>query len=394
MKLSSYINAIQEPQTILMAKLSRALKAEGKDVVDLSLGEPDFATPQHICDAAKNALDSGFTKYPPVAGYPELREAICKKLKRDNNLDYTIDNIVVSTGAKQSLANVIHCLLDSGDEAIIPTPYWVSYATLVKMAGASAIFLPCGTADGFKLTAEKLKAAITSKTRLLIYSSPSNPAGSVYTKEEIEALAQVLKAYPDITVISDEIYEYINYGTGHFSMASIPHMKDRTVVVNGFAKGYAMTGWRLGYIAAPVEMAKACEKLQSQITSGANSMAQRAAIEALIGDQTPTQDMLEAYRTRRDYFIPELATIPHFKVVKPDGAFYAFVDISAYFGKEINGIKINDANDFAMLLLNNAYVTGVSGTSFGDPNCIRFSFATSIDRLEEAIVRLKKMFCN
>lgn len=393
MKLSSFINAIQEPQTILMAKLSRALKAEGKDVIDLSLGEPDFATPEHICNAAKKALDEGYTKYPPVAGYPELRSAICAKLKRDNNLDYYPEQIVVSTGAKQSLANVIHCLLDPGDEAIIPTPYWVSYATLVKMAGATAVFVPCGADDCFKLNAEKLKAAITPKTRLLIYSSPSNPAGSVYSKDEIEALAEVLKDFPDIVVISDEIYEYINYGTGHFSMASIPHMKDRTVVVNGFAKGYAMTGWRLGYIAAPLEMAKACEKLQSQITSGANSIAQRAAIEALIGDQSSTKEMLEAYRIRKDYFIPELASIPDFKVVKPEGAFYAFVDISAYFGKIINDKKLNDANDFAMLLLNDANVTGVSGISFGDPNCIRFSFATSKDRLEEAIKRLKKMFC-
>lgn len=394
MKLSAYINAIQEPQTILMAKLSRELKSQGIDVVDLSLGEPDFTTPQHIKDAAVVALQEGYTKYPPVAGYPELRAAICEKLKRDNDLIYTPDNIVVSTGAKQALANVIHCLLDEGDEAIIPTPYWVSYATLVKMAGATPKFVHCGTEDNFKLSAAKLKAAITDKTRLLIYSSPSNPAGSVYTKEELQSLYEVLVQYPDITIISDEIYEYINYGIGHYSIAQFPGMQDRTVIVNGFAKGYAMTGWRLGYIAAPVEMAKACEKLQSQITSGANSIAQRAAIAALLGDQQPTKDMTAAYIKRRDYFIPALAELPGFKVVKPDGAFYAFVDIADYFGKTVENTLINNADDFAMLLLHKAHVTGVSGTSFGDPNCIRFSFATSIDRLEEAISRLKKMFCN
>lgn len=394
MKISAYINAIQEPQTILMAKLSRALKAEGKDVVDLSLGEPDFTTPQHIKDAAITALSEGFTKYPPVAGYPELRAAICEKLKRDNQLQYSPENIVVSTGAKQALANVIHCLLEAGDEAIIPTPYWVSYATLVKMTGAIPVFVHCGTEDKFKLTAEKLKVAITPKTRLLIYSSPSNPAGAVYTKEELQALYEVLKAYPDIAIISDEIYEYINYGIGHNSIAQFPGMQERTIIVNGFAKGYAMTGWRLGYIAAPVDMAKACEKLQSQITSGANSIAQRAAIAALLGDQQPTNEMTAAYLKRRDYFIPALATIPDFKVIIPDGAFYAFVDISAYFGKTVEGQTIANADDFAMLLLHKAHVTGVSGASFGDPNCIRFSFATSIERLEEAIDRLKKMFCN
>lgn len=394
MKLSTYINAIQEPQTILMAKLSRALKAEGKDIVDLSLGEPDFTTPQHIKDAAINALNEGFTKYPPVAGYPELRAAICTKLKRDNNLDYEPENIVVSTGAKQSLANAIHCLLNPEDEAIIPTPYWVSYATLVQMTGAKPVFVHCGNEDKFKLNAHKLEAAITLKTKLLIYSSPSNPAGAVYTHEELDALYQVLKKYPEISVISDEIYEYINYGSGHYSIAQFPGMKERTIIINGFAKGYAMTGWRLGYIAAPLDMAKACEKLQSQITSGANSIAQRAAIEALLGDQQPTKEMTAAYTARRDYFIPALAEIPGFKVVKPDGAFYAFVEISSYFGKTIEGKLIENADDFAMLLLHQAHVTGVAGTSFGDPNCIRFSFATSIDRLEEAIKRLKKMFCN
>lgn len=393
MKLSNYINAIQEPQTILMAKLSRALKAEGKDVVDLSLGEPDFVTPAPIIEAAKKALDDGYTKYPPVAGYPELRAAVCEKLQRDNHLTYAPENIVVSTGAKQALANVIHCLLDPGDEAIIPTPYWVSYATLVKMTGATPVFVHCGIQDGFKMSPEKLKQAITPKTRMLIYSSPSNPAGSVYTQSELEALAEVLKAYPDITVISDEIYEYINYGIGHYSIAQVPDMKDRTVIVNGFAKGHAMTGWRLGYIAAPANVASACEKLQSQITSGANAIAQRAAITALLGSQQPTQDMLAAYAKRRDYFIPALEEIPNFKVAKPDGAFYAFVDISGYFGTTIAGQPINNADDFAMLLLHHAHVTGVSGISFGDPNCIRFSFATSKDRLEEAINRLKKMFC-
>ena len=392
MKLSNYIDAIREPQTILMAKLSRELKAQGKDVVDLSLGEPDFITPAHIIDAAKKAMDEGYTKYPPVAGYPELREAICEKLQRDNQLTYRPENIVVSTGAKQALANVIHCLIEAGDEVIIPTPYWVSYATLVKMAGGTPVFINCGIEAHFKLSAAQLRAAITPKTRMLIYSSPSNPAGAVYTREELQELYEVLKDYPEITVVSDEIYEYINYGTGHYSIAQFGEMKDRTVIVNGFAKGYAMTGWRLGYIAAPEPLAKACEKLQSQITSGANSIAQRAAITALLGDQQPTRDMCSAYKQRRDYFIPALAAIPGFKVANPDGAFYAFVDVTSCFGKTIAGQTIKDADDLAMALLHHAHVTGVSGTSFGEPNCIRFSFATSMDRLEEAIARLHKIF--
>lgn len=392
MKLSNYINAIREPQTILMAKLSRELKAQGRDVVDLSLGEPDFVTPSHIIEAARQAMDDGYTKYPPVAGYPELRAAICEKLQRDNQLHYKPENIVVSTGAKQSLANVIHCLIEPGDEVIIPTPYWVSYATLVQMAGGTPIFVNCGIEAHFKLSAVQLQQAITPRTRMLIYSSPSNPAGAVYSKEELQALYDILKSHPDITVVSDEIYEYINYGSGHYSIAQFGDMQERTVIVNGFAKGYAMTGWRLGYIAAPEPLAKACEKLQSQITSGANSIAQRAAITALLGDQQPTKDMCKAYKERRDYFIPALAAIPGFRVANPDGAFYAFVDVTHYFGKTIAGQSIQNADDLAMLLLHHAHVTGVSGASFGDPDCIRFSFATSMDRLQEAIARLRKIF--
>lgn len=391
MKLSNYINSIQEPQTILMAKLSRELKAQGKDVVDLSLGEPDFVTPSHILDAAKEAMDEGYTKYPPVAGYPELKAAICEKLQRDNQLSYRPENIVVSTGAKQSLANVIHCVVDPGDEVIIPTPYWVSYATLVRMTGGTPVFINCGIEAHFKLSAAKLRAAITPKTKMLIYSSPSNPAGAVYSREELNTLYEVLKDYPDIIVVSDEIYEYINYGSGHNSIAQFGDMQERTVIVNGFAKGYAMTGWRLGYIAAPEPLAKACEKLQSQITSGANSIAQRAAITALLGDQQPSRDMCNAYKERRDYFIPALAAIPGFRVTNPDGAFYAFVDVTSFFGTTIAGQSIQNADDLAMVLLHHAHVTGVSGASFGDPHCIRFSFATSMDRLQEAVNRLQKI---
>jgi len=391
MQLSNYINNINEPQTIYMAKLSRELKAQGFDIVDLSIGEPDFVTPSHIIDAAKTAMDDGFTKYPPVAGFLDLRQAICEKLQRDNHLVYTPEQIVVSTGAKQSLANVLQCILNEGDEAIIPTPYWVSYATLVSMCGAKATFVDCGLDTGYKLTPELLEQAITPKTKLLIYSSPNNPTGAVYSFEELVALKNVLVKYPQIIIVSDEIYEYINFVGKHESIAQFQELKDRVVVVNGFAKGYAMTGWRLGYIAANKVLAKACEKMQSQITSGANSIAQKAAIAALLGTSEPTQQMVAAYKERRDYFIPALQAIPGFKIAMPEGAFYAFVDIAYYIGKEIEGVKVNNASDFAMLLLHNAHVTGVAGNAFGVENCIRFSFATSLDRLKIAIDRIEKL---
>lgn len=388
-QLSDYIQRINEPLTIMMAKKSRALKATGVDVVDLSLGEPDFQTPQHIKDAAIKAIEEGYTKYPPVAGYPELRQAVCDKLLRDNNLYYTPEQIIVSNGAKQSLSNVIQSLISKDDEVIIPTPFWVTYASLVNLNEGKSVFVTCEVEDHFKLTAEKLAAAITPRTRMMIFSSPCNPSGVVYTKEELAGLVSVLEMYPNIIVVSDEIYEFINYNGKHESIAQFESMKDRVVVINGFSKGYAMTGWRLGYMAAPNYIARAAEKLQSSTTSGVNAMAQRAAITALNGDMQPTKDMVKAFTERKEYFINALAEIPGFKIVVPDGAFYAFPDISYYFGKTIKGITIKDANDFSLALLEKGHVTGVSGDAFGSPKCMRLSFAASMDRLEEAVRRIK-----
>lgn len=390
MQFSDLINRINEPQTILMAKNSRALKAEGIDVVDLSLGEPDFETPKHIIDAAIVAMQEGFTKYPPIAGFPTLRNAICEKLKRDNQLDYLPENIMVSTGAKQSLANVILSLINKGDEVIIPTPYWVTYSSLVEMNEGICKFINCSVEDHFKLSPERLEAAINTKTKLFIFSSPCNPSGAVYSYEELEALVKVFEKYPNIIIISDEIYEYINYIGKHQSIAQFQSIKDRVVLVNGLSKGYAMTGWRLGYIAANSEIIKACEKMQSQTTSGANSITQQAAIAALLGDMKPTQKMVEAFTERRAYFINALAQIKGFKIIQPEGAFYAFADISYYYGQELHGATINNSSDFALALLSKAHVTGVAGEAFGDPNCIRFSFAASMDRLTEAVNRIEQ----
>lgn len=390
--LSNYINSIKEPQTIHMAKMNRELKSQGIDITDLSLGEPDFNTPEYIQNAAIQALNDGFTKYPPVAGYPELRQAICHKLKRDNDLDYNPNQIVVSTGAKQSLANVIASLINPNDEVIIPTPYWVTYASLVKMYGGKCIFVPCPLEQNFKMTAEQLEAHITPKTKLIIYSSPCNPSGAVYNFEELEALKNVLIHHPNIYVLSDEIYEYINYTGNHVSMANFDEMKDRTIVVNGLSKGFAMTGWRIGYIAAIPEIASACEKYQSQITSGANSIAQRAAIMALSHKGEDITHMIQAFQKRKEYFIQALSEIPGFKVAQPEGAFYAFVDISSYYGQTLEGKIINNSEDFAMYLLEHVHVTGVPGSAFGDENCIRFSFATSMENLQIAIEKLKNTF--
>lgn len=389
MQLSSLLDRITEPQTILMAKLSRELKAKGIDLVDLSLGEPDFQTPQHIIDAAKKALDEGYTKYTPVSGYPELRKAIATKLKRDNQLDYAPEEIMVSTGAKQVLANAVLALIEEGQEAIIPMPYWVTYSALVSLAKGTTVFIPCSIEENFKLTPEKLEAAITDRTRLFIFSSPCNPTGAVYSKTELRALANVFVKYPEITIISDEIYEYINYTGEHQSIAQFPDIKNQVVIVNGLSKGFAMTGWRLGYMAAPVELIKACDKLQSQFTSGANSIAQRAAITALTEDLTPTFEMTKAFKKRKEYFITGLKNISGLKVDNPEGAFYAFPDISSFFGKTFEGNKINNADDMAMYLLNTAHVTGVSGSAFGDDDCIRFSFAASLDSLKEAVKRIE-----
>lgn len=389
MQLAQRLDRVTEPQTIKMAKLSRELKATGIDIIDLSLGEPDFRTPQYICDAATQAMADGYTKYTPVAGFLELREAICTKLKRDNNLDYKPENIVVSTGAKQSLINAVLCIINPGDEAIIPTPYWVTYADQVSLAEGIPVFVTCGIESDFKISPSALEAAITDKTRLFMFSSPCNPSGSVYAQAELAALAAVFEKHPNITIISDEIYEYINYNGKHESIAQFDSIKDRVVVINGFSKGYAMTGWRLGYIAANKVLAQACEKLQAQFTSGTNSIAQRAAITALLGDSAPTAEMVRAFTERKDYVIKHLARISGIKINMPAGAFYAFPDVSAFFGKADGEQVMHCAEDIAMYLLHKGHVTVVDGAAFGSPNNIRISFATSMDNLIEAIKRIQ-----
>ncbi|MEY4281205.1 MAG: hypothetical protein RLZ39_617, partial [Bacteroidota bacterium] len=388
MKFSNRLSRITEPQTIKMAKLTRALKAEGVNIVDLSLGEPDFATPQHIIAAATKAMEDGFTKYTPVAGIPDLRSAIVEKLKRDNALHYSPENILVSTGAKQSLANVILCLIDKGDEVIIPTPYWVTYSALVNLAEGTVKHVSCGIDTDFKITPAQLEAAITPATKMFIFSSPCNPTGSIYSKEELAALVQVFEKHPQVYIVSDEIYEYINYVGKHTSIASFPSVFDSVIVVNGFSKGYAMTGWRLGYIAAPAELVQACEKYQSQYTSGANAIAQKAGVAALLGDMAPTHSMVEAYKQRRDFVVAALRNMPNVKCAMPDGAFYAFPDISAFFGKSFNGNVIQNDEDLSMYLLHEGHLTTVNGSAFGEPHCIRISYATSMEQLTEAMKRM------
>jgi len=388
MQLAQRLNSVTEPQTIKMAKMSRELKAKGINIIDLSLGEPDFKTPEHICNAAKKAMDDGYTKYTPVVGFPELLEAISIKLKRDNNLEYAPNEIMVSTGAKQSLANAVLCLVDPGDEVIIPTPFWVTYASQVQLAGGVVKYVNCGIENDFKLTPEQLAAAISPKTKLFIYSSPCNPTGSVYSHEELAALAEVFKQHPQVAIISDEIYEYINYNGRHESIAQFEELKDRVVVINGMSKGFAMTGWRLGYMAAPRDLIQACDKLQAQFTSGANSIAQRASITALLSDLAPTFKMVEAFKQRRDYVIAALKKMPGVKVNNPEGAFYAFPDISSFFGKACGDHTINNDLDMSLYLLNEGHVSTVCGSAFGDNNCIRISFATSMTNLMEAMKRI------
>jgi aspartate aminotransferase len=389
MELASRLDRISEPQTIRMAKLSRALKEEGCNVIDLSIGEPDFRTPKHICDAAYQAMQEGYTKYTPVVGYPELREAISKKLKRDNNLDYGIDEIIVSTGAKQCLANAILSLINPGDEVIIPTPYWVTYSSLVDLAEGKTKFINCFIDTDFKLTPEMLEAEITERTRMFIFSSPCNPTGSVYSKEELAALAEVFKRYPDIFIISDEIYEYINFVGKHESIAQFPELRDRVAVINGMSKGFAMTGWRLGYMAGPKELIHACDKLQAQFTSATCSITQRAAIAALTESLEPTHEMVKAFEQRREFVIDALSKMPGVKINKPEGAFYAFPNISSFIGKSDGDMVINSDEDFSMYLLHKAHVTTVNGGAFGNPNCIRISYATSMENLKEAMERMK-----
>lgn len=388
--LSNRINSIAESATIAMAQKARELKAAGKNVISLSLGEPDFKTPQHIQDAAKKAIDEGkYFSYPPVPGYPELREAIAKKLSSENNIPAKAENIVVSNGAKHSIANVFFCLLNPGDEVVILSPYWVSYADIVILAEGKPVIVTGSIENNFKTTAEQLEAAITPKTRAVIYSSPCNPTGAVFSREEMQAMANILSKRKDIFVIADEIYEYINFSGEHVSMGAFPEMQENTITVNGFSKGAAMTGWRVGYIAAPVWMAKAVSKLQGQFTSGVNGIAQQAALAALTGDKAPTENMAKAYLTRRDMVLAALNEIEGVKTYVPNGAFYIFPDISYFFGKSDGETTIKDADDFSLYLLGKAMVSTVSGSAFGAPNCVRISYAASDEDLKEALKRIK-----
>ncbi|MEY4876138.1 MAG: hypothetical protein RL708_1287 [Bacteroidota bacterium] len=388
--LAERINRLSESQTIQMAKLSRELKAKGEDIIDLSLGEPDFPTPQFIIDAAKVAMDEGYTKYTPVAGFLELRQAISAKFNRDNNLDYSPEQIVVSTGAKHAIINVVLSLVNPGEEVIIPTPYWVSYSEMVRLAQGNVVFVKSTIDTDFKITATQLEAAITPNTKLLMFSSPCNPTGSFYTKDELKAFADVLVKYPKVHVISDEIYEHINFEGKHESIAQFPEIKNQVITVNGVSKGFSMTGWRIGYIGASLTIAKACDKMQSQFTSGTNSIAQRATIAALNGSLAPTYEMVKAFKKRRDLVLDLLKEIPLIKTNTPPGAFYVFPDVSAYFGKSFNGDIIKDADDLCMYLIHEAKVSIVTGRAFGDEHCVRFSYATSEDILTKAMQRIKE----
>jgi aspartate aminotransferase len=388
MQLSSILSRFSEPETLKMAKLGRELRAKGIDIIDLSLGEPDFDTPDHIKESAKKAIDDNWSHYTPVSGYPDLRQAICEKLRRDNQLDYKPEEIVASTGAKQSLANVILALVDDGDEVIIPTPYWVTYSELVKIARGKVVEVHSSLESKFKITAAQLEAAITSKTKVFLFSSPCNPSGAVYSKDELEALAVVFRKHPGIAIISDEIYEYINYIGKHESIAQFSDLKNRIIIVNGLSKGFAMTGWRLGYIAAPVEIAKATEKLQGQFTSATSSITQKAAVTALTADLRPSFAMVDEFTRRREKTMELVEKIPGIKTFKPEGAFYIFPDISSYFGKKDGENKISNANDLCMYLLNTAHVSSVMGDAFGEPKCIRFSFANSMVNIEKAWGRI------
>ena len=390
MALSSVLQRFNEPETLKMAKLGRELRAKGIDVIDLSLGEPDFDTPDHIKEAAKKAVDDNYSHYTPVAGYLDLREAVCSKLKRDNNLDYKPENIVVSTGAKQSLANAILAVVDDNEEVIIPTPYWVTYSELVKIARGKVVEVRTTVENGYKITPAELEAAITPKTKMFLFSSPCNPSGAVYSKAELEALAVVFRKHPNIYIISDEIYEYINFVGTHESIAQFNDLKDRIIIINGLSKGFAMTGWRLGYIAANAEVAKGCEKLQGQFTSGATAVTQRAAIIALTGDLRPSREMTEEFTRRRKRVLEIIKDVPGVKCFEPEGAFYIFPDVSYYYGKSDGTTTVTNASEFCMYLLNTAHVSSVMGDAFGEPNCVRFSFANSMQNIERAWIRIKE----
>jgi len=386
---SKRIRRISVSQTLEMSKRSRELREKGIDIIDMSVGQPDFPTPQHIKQAAKDAIDNNFTFYTPVPGYSDLRQAIVEKLKEENNLDYDTNQIVVTNGAKQALANTILTLINKGDEILVPTPYWVSYAELVNLAEGKKKFIKTSIDNNFKVTAKEIENAITPKTRILLYSSPSNPAGSVYSKNELKAIAEVIAKHENIYVISDEIYEHINFVGKHESIAQFEEIKDRVILINGMSKGYAMTGWRLGYMAAPKWIADSCIKLQGQYTSGASSISQKAAIAALGGDNLYTMGMNQAFKERRDLIVNLMNEIPGFKTYIPEGAFYIFPGVKSYFGKISNYINIKNASDLSMYLLNEAHVATVPGSAFGDDDCIRFSYALGKSKIITAMERIK-----
>ncbi|KAF5070574.1 Aspartate aminotransferase [anaerobic digester metagenome] len=391
--LSERIHRLAESETLAMTRRSRELKEQGVDVINLSIGQPDFNTPDYIKEAAREALDQNYTFYPPVSGYPDLRKAICRKLKRDNNLDYTPDQVVVSTGAKQALANTMLSLVNPGDEVIVPAPYWVSYREIVKLAEGTSVVIKTGVETDFKVTPDQLEKAISPKTKVFIFSSPCNPTGSVYSREELSALAKVFQAHPGIFIISDEIYELINFKGRHESIAQFPELRDRVIIINGVSKGFAMTGWRLGYCVAAPEIAKACDKIQGQFTSGASSISQRAAIAAINTDPAESEElrnMIETFRNRRDLFLKLLNEIPGFRTNIPDGAFYIFPDVTWYYGKSNGSVNINNGTDLCNYLLDHAHVALVSGEAFGNPDCIRLSYATSNEELIEAARRIKE----
>ena len=391
--LSDRINLLSESETLAMTRRSRELRAQGFDVINLSIGEPDFDTPEHVKEAAKEAIDQNYSHYTPVPGYPELRQAIVQKLKRDNQLEYTSEQIVVSTGAKQSLANAIMCLVNPGDEVLIPAPYWVSYKEMIKLAGGTGVFIESSVKTDFKVTPAQIEAAITPKTKVFMFSSPCNPSGTVYNFEELKAFAEVFARHPQVFIISDEIYENINFTGKHFSIASFPEIFDRVIVINGLSKGFAMTGWRLGYMASNKEIAKACDKLQGQITSGTCSITQRAAIVAMNTDPAESNDiklMVDAFKYRRDLSISLLREIPGINLNLPEGAFYLFPEVTMYFGKKFGERIILSGSDLCDYLLDTAYVAMVPGAAFGSPDCLRFSYATSEDNLRDAIKRISE----
>ena len=389
--LSDRVKNLATSQTLAMAAKARELKSLGKDVIGLSLGEPDFNTPDFIKNAAKKAIDQNYNSYTPVDGYGDLKEAIITKFKRDNNLNYESSDIVVSTGAKQALYNIASVLINPGDEVILPCPYWVSYSDIIKLKGGIPIEIKTSIEDNFKMTGEQLQNSITEKTKMVWFSSPCNPSGSVYDKDELKEIVNVLDAHKNIFVVSDEIYEHINYKGGHVSIGSFDKIKDRTITVNGVSKAFAMTGWRIGYIGAPQWIARACNKVQGQVTSGANCIAQRAVITALNENPDKIEYMVKEFESRRDLILDLLNNIPGFQCNVPDGAFYVFPDISHYFGKEIHGVKIKNASDMSMFLLEKALVATVTGDAFGNPNCIRISYAASKEKITEAVERIKNL---